>query len=67
MKTANDLYKNASDAELAVIMRQALGSYLEYIEQGGDGVQALMPDTVGFSLMIEIEKHDPEPTLRVIQ
>lgn len=64
--TADSLYV-ASDAELAEIMRKVLGAYLEHRDLGGVGLSALMPDTLGFSLMFIIEKQDIKPKLRILQ
>lgn len=66
--TADDLYV-ASDKELAEIMRKVLGAYLENRDLGGDGIHALMPRTIGFSLLFAIEQDEIKikPKLRVMQ
>lgn len=66
--TADELYV-ASDKELADIMRKVLGAYIENRDLGGDGIHALMPRTVGFSLLFAIEQDDvkAKSKLKILQ
>ena len=66
--TADELYV-ASDKELADIMRKVLGAYIENRDLGGDGIHALMPRTIGFSLLFAIEQDEvkPKSKLKILQ